>query len=127
MRGLPPRAHQFPFLTRTLKPVPFSEGRSVVSRAAVNRVRAHSVASTTPAWEESNGLLLNGPLALYYSFDIAPAMQNAYDVKSILFQQIVNADGLEADNRPRPKVLKLRDVRMKRGPIRGCAVTATEP
>ena len=58
-------------------------------------------------------MLLNGPLALYYSFDIALAMQNTYDVKSILFQQIVNADGLEADNRPRPKVLKLRDVRMK--------------
>jgi hypothetical protein len=66
------------------------------------------------------GLLLNGPLALYYSFDIALAMQNTYDVKSILFQQIVNADGLEAGNRPRPKVLKLRDVRMKTWSDKGC-------
>jgi hypothetical protein len=63
------------------------------------------------------GLLLNGPLALYYSFDIALAMQNTYDVKSILFQQIVNADeprsrqpatseGFEAEGCPNENVVR---------------------
>lgn len=115
MRGLPPRAPQFPFLTRTLKPVPFSEGRSVVSRAAIKLLTEYALILWLLRRRRGKrvGLVSNGPLALYYSFDIALAMQNAYDVKSILFQQILNADGLEAGNRPRPEVLKLRDVRMK--------------
>jgi len=97
--------------------------------AYYNLRRRHQSLRITPAMEAGMasqvwsirefGSLLDDPLAHYYSFDIAFAMQNSYDLKGVFFQQIINPDGLESGNRPRPKVLKLGVTRIKTWPDQG--------